>query len=84
MAKLHLRVEHAEDDWTIQQMLDATGAYLESIGVAMADPIPAPVVSAQLLLVARLYTNRGDGIGADIRDDPTWLMLIRPYREVVL
>lgn len=83
-AKAHLSVDGDDHDGTIAQALEAAWAYLEKIGVSVAEPVPAPVVSAQLLLVARLFSQRGEPLEGAFRDDHTWKMLIAPYREVAL
>lgn len=83
-AKQHLRYDDSEQDDLISHLLDATAAYLARIGVAMTEPVPAAVIAAQLLLVARLFAHRGEPLEGAVRDDPMFRTLIHPYREVPL
>ncbi len=66
--KLHLRVDHSDEDALITALMDtATAACADYLNMAAADlvvAVPAPVKSAALLLVGDLYELRESvGIG---------------------
>ena len=86
-AKQHLRVSSTADDALLTSQIDAAEAYLESIGVAVAAPIAAPVKQAVLLVVEgfyratltdhRLRAESVEGIGQDQYWSPDLLDLTR-------
>lgn len=65
-AKTHLRIPDAAHDADVQQKLDGAEALIIRYLKAQADPtwtpatVPPPVRSAILLLLTRLYEQRGD------------------------
>lgn len=73
--KAHLRVTGSTDDALLASQIDAAEQYLDSVGVAVAAPIPAPVKQAVLLIVEgffrptltdhRLRAEGVEGIGQD-------------------
>jgi len=72
------------DDAMIARLIDASVQHFSAIGVDMAaDPLPAPLHQAGLMLVARLYENRGEAAEASPLD-PVINRLVAPYREIVL
>lgn len=82
-AKAQLRVSFDADDTYISSLIEAATGYVESIGVAIATPLPAPVRQAILLLVSHWYGAR-DAAG----EKPSQAIefgvdaLTAPYREV--
>ena len=84
-AKLHLRVDTDEDDFGIHDMIEASKQHLTSIGCDLnADPMPAPLKQAALMLIADFYENRGLTWGSEAKYSPVFLRLVAPYREVAL
>lgn len=83
-AKQHLRVDGDDEDATIDGMIEAAVDHLASIGCDMqADPMPAALTQAALMLVAHFYDTRG--LEADgVRLSPVFMRLVAPYREVAL
>lgn len=84
-AKLHLRVDDAGENTLIQAYLAAAEGHLAGSGVDMtADPLPAAVTAAVLLITGHLYENRE----ASTYDKPIMAIafgvdrLVAPYREV--
>lgn len=72
------------DDAMISRLITAAVQHFASIGVDMAaDPLPAPLHQAALMLVVRLYENRGDATEASPLD-PVINRLVAPFREIVL
>lgn len=88
-AKLHLRVDHNEEDALIGWMLDAAieGAanYLNVEVGDLDDPLlPAPVKAAVLLVVGDLYANR-EAVGTQpYSQNPTYERLLNPYRVMAV
>lgn len=85
-AKQHCHVDFDDDDAMLTQYIAAANDHLGAIGVDMtADPLPASIDQAVLLLVAYYYDNR-EAVGPD--DNKLVELgvdrLIAPYREVVL
>ena len=60
--KLHLRVDHNDEDVLIEALMaTATAACASFLNMPAADlvvAVPAPIKSAALLLVGALYENR--------------------------
>ncbi len=84
-AKAHLRVDSADDDSVITDLIDAAIEHIGSIGVdTSVDPLPAPVHQAALLLIGHWYENReAVTVGFGGRVLPMAVdRLIAPYREV--
>lgn len=83
-AKQHLRVDGDGEDAIIGDMIEAAVDHLASIGCDMqADPVPAALTQAALMLVSHFYETRGlDAEG--VRLSPVFMRLVAPYREVAL
>lgn len=84
-AKAHLRVVHDDDDVYLQTLIEAAEGHLASTGVDMeADPLPAPVHHAVLLLVSHLNENRDAVVAGNM---PAAILpfgvnaLVQPFRE---
>ena len=82
--KLHLRVDHSDEDALITALMDtATAACADYLNMAAADLVvagPAPVKSAALLLVGDLYSSR-EAVGErQFYKNPTFENLLNPYR----
>ena len=82
--KLHLRVDHDDEDVLIQALMTtATAACADYLNMEAADlvvAVPAPVKSAALLLVGDLYLNRESQGGQAYHHNPTFERLLNPYR----
>ncbi len=82
--KLHLRVDHYDDDALIQMLMDtATAAaadYLNMPLEQMTTTVPSPIKSAALLLVGNLYENRESMSDRPYSKNPTFEALLNPYR----
>ena len=82
--KLHLRVDHDDEDVLIEAMIDtATAACADYLNMPAADlvvAVPAPVKSAALLLVGNLYENRESMGDRPYSKNPTFEALLNPYR----
>ena len=83
--KLHLRVDHSDEDALIEALMTtATAACADYLNMDAADlvvAVPAPVKSAALLMVAGLYENREDVSDRQLyRNDP-YSRLLNPYRQ---
>lgn len=80
--KMHLRVDHDDEDSLILGMMDtATAAaadYLNMAPAALVPAMPAPVKSAALLMVGDLYSNRE--AGGTLYGNSTYERLLNPYR----
>lgn len=82
--QLNLTDEDADDDALITRLIAAASAHLSALGVNMtADPLPADVEHAALMLLAHFYENREAmtetplakvSIGVD--------RLIAPYKDI--
>ena len=83
--KLHLRVDHSEEDALIEALMTtATAACADYLNMDAADlvvAVPAPVKSAALLLVAGLYENREDVSDRQLYRNDTYYRLLNPYRQ---
>ena len=82
--KLHLRVDHNDEDALIGALMaTATAACADYLNMEAADlvvAVPAPVKSAALLLVGDLYSSR-EAVGErQFYKNPTFENLLNPYR----
>ena len=82
--KLHLRVDHDDEDALITALMaTATAACADYLNMPAADlvvAVPAPVKSAALLLVGDLYANREAQGDRQFYKNPTFENLLNPYR----
>ena len=82
--KLHLRVDHNDEDTLIQSLMDtATAACADFLNMEAADlvvAVPAPIRSAALLLVGTLYEQRESQGDRPYNRNPTFEALLNPYR----
>ena len=82
--KLHLRVDHSDEDALIEALMaTATAAcadFLNMPAAALVVAVPAPVKSAALLLVGNLYENRESMGDRPYSKNPTFEALLNPYR----
>ena len=83
--KLHLRVDHNDEDALIEALMTtATAACADFLNMDAADlvvAVPAPVKSAALLMVAGLYENREDVSDRQLYRNDTYYRLLNPYRQ---
>lgn len=90
-AKLHLRVDHDAEDDAITAMIDAaethaanylnaTNGVLESM--ADSNGLPAPILSAVLLMIGTLYAYRESQGERPMLDNQLFTRLLDPYRLV--
>ena len=86
--KLHLRVDHAEEDSLIQSLITtattATADYLNMPVAMMTTTAPSPIKAAALLMVAGLYLNREDQSDRQLYRNDTYHRLLNPYRTMAL
>jgi len=82
--KLHLRVDHDDEDVLIEALMTtATAACADYLNMEAADlvvAVPAPVKSAALLLVGNLYEQRESQSDRMLYKNPTYEALLNPYR----
>ena len=82
--KLHLRVDHDDEDALIQSLIDAaTAACADYLNMEAADlvvAVPAPIKSAALLLVGTLYEQRESQGDRPYNKNPAFEALLNPYR----
>ena len=82
--KLHLRVDHSDEDALITALMaTATAACADYLNMPAADlvvAVPAPVKSAALLLVGTLYEQRESQGDRQFYKNPTFENLLNPYR----
>lgn len=83
-AKMHLRMDSDETDMEIAGMIEAAEEYLASIGCDVAEPMPAPLKQAALILITNIHQTKGL-----VNENPpmlsgTFMRLVAPYREVEL
>ena len=82
--KLHLRVDHTDEDALIAALIDtATAACASHLGMEVTDlviAVPAPVKSAALLLVGELYEHRERQGERQLYKNATFDALLAPYR----
>lgn len=83
LAKMHMNIDHSNDDELIQHYLDAAAEWIvDFIGTPLPEPTPATLKQAVMLLAAHYYENReGSLIGISAGDLPFGVIaLIRPHR----
>ena len=82
--KLHLRVDHNDEDALIEALMTtATAACADFLNMDAADlvvAVPAPIKSAALLLVGALYEQRESQGDRPYNKNPAFEMLLAPYR----
>ena len=82
--KLHLRVDHDDEDALITALMaTATAACADYLNMPAADlvvAVPAPIKSAALLLVGDLYANREAQGDRQFYKNPPFENLLNPYR----
>ncbi|ART49201.1 head-tail connector protein [Acidovorax carolinensis] len=82
--KLHLRVDHNDEDALIEALMTtATAACSDFLNMDAADlvvAVPAPIKSAALLLVGALYEQRESQGERPYNKNPAFEMLLAPYR----
>ena len=82
--KLHLRVDHDDEDALIEALMTtATAACADYLNMPAEDlvvAVPAPIKSAALLLVGNLYENRESMGDRPYSKNPTFEALLNPYR----
>ena len=82
--KLHLRVDHDDEDALIAALMaTATAACADYLNMEAADlvvAVPAPVKSAALLLVGTLYEHRESVSERPFSKNPAFEALLNPYR----
>ena len=82
--KLHLRVDHNDEDALIAALMaTATAACADYLNMEAADlvvAVPAPVKSAALLLVGTLYEHRESVSERPFSKNPAFEALLNPYR----
>lgn len=82
--KLHLRVDHNDEDALIGALMaTATAACADFLNMEAADlvvAVPAPIRSAALLLVGALYEQRESQGDRPYNRNPTFEALLNPYR----
>ena len=82
--KLHLRVDHSEEDALIEALMTtATAACADYLNMDAADlvvAVPAPIKSAALLLIGTLYEQRESVGERPYNRNPTFEALLNPYR----
>lgn len=82
-AKLHLRVDHEDEDALIFHCIEAaTAAAIDYLNwpETPTENIPAPVESAILLMVGDLYENRERQVDSRLTESKTYQLLLNPYR----
>ena len=83
-AKLHLRVDHSEEDAAIQQMMEA--AEVSVMDYLNLDTLPEapPVAAAMLMLIGALYETRESATDKPVSESVLFTRLLAPYRKLAL
>ncbi|MDW9829355.1 phage gp6-like head-tail connector protein [Sinorhizobium meliloti] len=82
--QLNLTDDDADDDALITRLIAAASAHLSALGVDMtADPLPADVTHAALMLMAHFYEHREAMTDAPLARVSIGVdRLIAPYRDI--
>lgn len=84
-AKLYLRFDSDELDDEIAGLIEAAVQHIASVGVDVtADPTPAPVKQAALMMISFLHENHITVEGDQPQLSPVFYRLLAPYREIAL
>ena len=82
--KLHLRIDHSDEDTLIQSLIDTAAAacadYLNLPPEQLTATTPGPIKSAALLLIGTLYEQRESQSERPYNHNPTFDRLLAPYR----
>ena len=82
--KLHLRIDHSDEDTLIQSLIaTATAAcadYLNIDAAQLTTSTPGPIKSAALLMIGTLYEQRESQSERPYNHNPTFDRLLGPYR----
>lgn len=85
--KVHLRVDHNDEDVLIQSYIDAAENHVNN-WCNRNDPFsefPPAIHAAVLLIVGDLYENReAQSYGKELYPNRTVELLIQPYRKMTL
>jgi uncharacterized phage protein (predicted DNA packaging) len=86
--KLHLRVSHNDEDELIQDMMlaarYASADYMNVEFESLNDESPNPIKAATLLMIGNLYEFRESQSDRPFNRNPTYRLLLDPYRAVSL
>ena len=80
--KLHLRVDHGDEDSYITGLIDAAETSVLNYLDVPELPDTGPVMAAVLLLVGALYENREAVTDRPLADNPLYVRLLAPYRAL--
>lgn len=83
-AKLHLRVDHDDEDAAIEQMIEAAEVAVTDYLNLPELPEAAPVTAAMLMLVGALYENRESVSDRPLSESVLFTRLLAPYRKLAL
>ena len=82
-AKLHLRVDHTDEDTLIESLIDAAEQSILLYLNVETLPDEAPVNAAALMLIGALYENRESVVDRPLSDNRLYDRLLAPYRVMV-
>lgn len=84
-AKLHMRVDHDEEDGYIMGLVAAAETHVANfLGDRLPDPMPTPIKAAVLLLVGDLYEHRERQGDRTLTEGTAYSMLLAPYRSMAV
>ena len=84
-AKLHMRVDHDEEDGYIMGLVAAAETHVSNfLGDGLPEPMPAPIKAAVLLLVGDLYEHRERQGDRTLTEGTAYSMLLAPYRSMAV